>query len=118
MVSTYRSFENMLSQLSNTLRVRFATPRRYARTLALLITSFALCSAAFAQSTTDGAIGGTVYDANGAVVPNATVVVHNNGTNAEQRVTTDVSGYYRVRQLQPATYTVTVNSTGDRKSVV
>jgi hypothetical protein len=73
---------------------------------------FAMCLSMAAQSTTDGAIGGTVYDANGAVVPNATVVVHNNGTNAEQRIMTDASGYYRARQLQPATYTVTINSTG------
>ena len=102
----------MLSQISGTFSVRFATPRKYLRIFALLATSLLLCVSAFAQSTTDGAIGGTVYDANGAVVPNATVVVHNNGTNAEQRVTTDASGYYRVRQLQPATYTVTVNSTG------
>jgi len=66
----------------------------------------------FAQSTTDGAIGGTVYDATGAVVPNATVTVHNNGTNAEQTVTTDASGYYRVIKLQPSVYTVTVSAQG------
>src|SRR5256885_6292981 len=77
-----------------------------------LAVSIMLCAGAFAQSTTEGAIGGTVYDAAGAVVPNAVVVVHNNGTNAEQRVTTDSSGYFRVRQLQPATYTVTVTSQG------
>src|SRR5690349_3812837 len=114
MLSNYRSFEHMLSQISSTLCVRFACPRRCLRVFALLVTSLLILGgvSALAQSTTDGAVGGTVYDANGAVVPNATVVVHNNGTNAEQRVTTDVSGYYRVRQLQPATYTVTVNSTG------
>ena len=53
----------------------------------------------YAQSTTDGAIGGTVYDTNGAVVANATITVHNNGTNAEQKVTADASGYYRVTKL-------------------
>src|SRR6185437_9962713 len=102
----------MLSQTSSPLSVRFANSRRYLRIFALLVTSLLLPVSVFAQSTTDGAIGGTIYDANGAVVPNATVTVHNNGTNAEQRVTTDASGYYRVRQLQPATYTVTVNSSG------
>jgi carboxypeptidase family protein len=65
-----------------------------------------------AQSTTDGAIGGTVFDTNGAVVPNAIVTVHNNGTNAEQKVTSDESGYYRVPKLQPGTYTVTVSEKG------
>ncbi|MGA2261355.1 MAG: carboxypeptidase-like regulatory domain-containing protein, partial [Acidobacteriota bacterium] len=41
-----------------------------------------LAGSALAQSTTDGAINGTVYDASGKVVPNATVTVKNNGTNA------------------------------------
>ncbi|HWY68412.1 MAG TPA: carboxypeptidase regulatory-like domain-containing protein [Terriglobales bacterium] len=87
----------------------------FRRLLSLLFTfaiSVTLCVSALGQSTTEGAIGGTVYDVAGAVVPNASVVVHNNGTNAEQRVTTDASGYFRVRQLQPATYTVTVTSQG------
>jgi hypothetical protein len=66
----------------------------------------------YAQSTTDGAIGGTVYDTNGAVVANATVTVHNNGTNAEQKVTADASGYYRVAKLPSGSYTVSVNEKG------
>ena len=92
--------------------MRIASPPRCLQAFCCVITFIALSLSMAAQSTTDGAIGGTVYDANGAVVPNATVVVHNNGTNAEQRLTTDASGYYRARQLQPATYTVTINSSG------
>jgi hypothetical protein len=87
-------------------------PRRLFPVLFAFVIALTLCGSALAQSTTDGAIGGTVYDVNGAVVPNAAVVVHNNGTNAEQRIATDSSGYYRVRALQPATYTVTVTSQG------
>ncbi len=49
-----------------------------------------------AQSTTDGAIGGTVYDSHGAVVANAKITVRNNGTNAEKAATTNDSGYFRV----------------------
>lgn len=69
----------------------------------------ALC---FAQSTTDGAIGGTIFDKSGAVVGNAKIVVHNNGTNAEQTVNADASGYYRVSGLQPGDYTVTITGGG------
>src|SRR5436305_14576397 len=87
-------------------------PRRVFQLLLVFVIALTLCGSALAQSTTDGAIGGTVYDAAGAVVPNAAVVVHNNGTNAEQRATTDSSGYFRVRQLPPANYTVTVTSQG------
>lgn len=65
-----------------------------------------------AQSTTDGAIGGTVYDSSGAVVPNAKVMVRNNGTNFEQNTTTDDTGYFRVLKLQPASYTLKVEAPG------
>src|SRR5260370_27463724 len=66
----------------------------------------------FAQSAADGAIGGTVVDNTGAVVARAKVVAHNEGTNAEQTTATDNSGYYRIIQLQPGTYTVSINQTG------
>jgi hypothetical protein len=65
-----------------------------------------------AQSSVDGAIGGTVLDNSGSVVSNATIIVHNNGTNAEQTATTDTSGYFRIIHLQPGVYTVTVTASG------
>jgi hypothetical protein len=81
--------------------------------LAALVFLIASCGALlYAQSTTDGAIGGTVYDTNGAVVTNAKVVVRNNGTNAEQTVAADASGYYRVTKLQSGSYTVSVSEQG------
>ena len=79
-------------------------------TVTLLAASFS--ALLYAQSTTDGAIGGTVYDTNGAVVANAKIVVHNNGTNAEKTLTTDDSGYYRVTNLASGTYTVSVTLQG------
>ncbi len=76
----------------------------------LVVALVVCCFGAFAiaQSTTDGAIGGTVYDSTGAVVGGATIVAHNNGTNAEQSVTADGSGNYRITSLQPGSYTVTI----------
>jgi len=65
-----------------------------------------------AQSTTDGAISGTVFDANGAVVPKAQITIHNNGTNAEQNLQSDDSGYFRALKLQPGSYSVTVTRQG------
>jgi len=64
------------------------------------------------QSATDGAIGGTVVDASGSSVSGATVVVRSNTTNAEQTVTTDSSGFFRIIHLQPSTFTVTITAAG------
>lgn len=64
------------------------------------------------QSAVDGAIGGTVQDSTGSVISGATVLIHSNATNAEQTVTADGSGFFRVIHLQPATYMVTVSAAG------
>jgi hypothetical protein len=82
------------------------------RLLQLALFVFAFSAILIAQSTTDGAIGGTVFDLTGAVVPGAQVVIHNNGTNAEESTTADPSGYYRVIHLQPGSYTVTISKQG------
>src|SRR5438876_6120312 len=65
-----------------------------------------------AQSTTDGAIAGTVTDASGAAVPNASVTVTNKGTNLVQTASSDESGYFRVANLQPGSYTTKVEAPG------
>ena len=80
--------------------------------LSLFFVFLALTPIAHAQTAVDGAIGGTVLDSTGAVVPGAAVLVHNNGTNAEQRVIADTSGYFRVLHLQPGAYNVTITAPG------
>lgn len=75
----------------------------------LLLMSSHLASA---QSTTDGAIGGIIKDPQGAVVANAAVSVRNEETNKESTATTDNEGRFRVVQLQPGNYTVSVNAQG------
>ncbi len=87
-------------------------PYRFPRSRAssALALALAAVSAGHAQTAVDGAIGGTVTDATGAAVGNATVVVHNNGTNAEQTLTADGSGFFRAAHLQPGAYTLTVSA--------
>jgi hypothetical protein len=82
------------------------------RTLALALTFCFACALLVAQSTTEGAIGGTIYDATGAVVPKSKITVRNNGTNAEQSTEANAEGYFRVNSLQPGAYTVTVAGSG------
>jgi hypothetical protein len=68
--------------------------------------------AGLAQSTTQGGIAGTVFDSTDAVIPNAKVVIHNDGTNAELTLATDGSGYFKAPQLDPGTYSVTISAPG------
>ncbi|HYK19336.1 MAG TPA: TonB-dependent receptor [Pyrinomonadaceae bacterium] len=72
----------------------------------------ALSALAFAQSTTTGAIGGVVQNPNKEVVPGAAVTVKNIGTNKEDSATTDDTGRFKVANLQPGNYSVTVNASG------
>ena len=72
----------------------------------------ALSTVAFAQSTTTGSIGGVVSNPNKEVVSGAAVTVKNIGTNQESSATTDDSGRFKVANLQPGNYAVTVNSSG------
>ena len=86
--------------------------RKSAAALALLIFCLVSAAPAWAQSTTQGAIGGTVKDPQGAVVANAAVTVRNEETNKEVSATTDSEGRFRVPQLDPGNYTVTINASG------
>lgn len=76
----------------------------------VLVISLIFTGTAFAQST--AAIQGTVLDATGAVVPNATVTVKNLGTGEERTTQTDDAGLYNVPALAPGTYRVQVKAAG------
>src|SRR5882672_4015060 len=74
---------------------------------------FAMCAlSAMAQSTTTGAINGTVSNPNKEVVAGATVTVKNNGTNKEATTTSDDNGGFKVGNLEPGVYTVNANGSG------
>jgi outer membrane receptor protein involved in Fe transport len=65
-----------------------------------------------AQSTTDGAIGGTVTDPSGAAVPGAGIAATNLGTSSAASATTDGVGRYLVSHLQPGVYSLEVTAKG------
>jgi len=71
---------------------------------------------AFAQNDV-GTIVGVVADQSGAVIPNATVVLLNEGTLQAHTVLSDASGRYTAPNLSPAVYTVTVTATGFEKYI-
>jgi hypothetical protein len=74
-----------------------------------LILSVLVCLAfnSFGQERT-GTIEGTVKDPNGAVVPNAAVVVSGNAFN--RTVTANEDGFFRLQQVPPGTYTVVISA--------
>ncbi|AFL86437.1 hypothetical protein Terro_0086 [Terriglobus roseus DSM 18391] len=90
------------------------THQKFVRSLAFacVLSAAALGSAAHAQSAVDGAVGGTVHDATGAIVPSAQITVTNNGTNASQTVKSDDQGYFRAIHLQPGSYTIEISAPG------
>jgi hypothetical protein len=82
--------------------------------LALLVL---FTSAAFAQLTTADILG-TVTDATGAVVPNATVVLTNIGTNEKRTTTSNASGEYSFNVLPVGHYSIATKAPGFQASVV
>src|SRR5437870_1647707 len=83
---------------------------RYVFVSLLVVVMCAL--SAMAQSTTTGAIGGTVTNPNKEVIPGATVTVKNLGTNKEDTAVTDDQGRFRVVNLAPGSYSVAINAQG------
>ena len=64
----------------------------------------------FAQFSSN--VQGTVKDASGAVVPNATVTITNTETGVKREAATNDSGQYRVNSLAPGRYRIHVVSAG------
>ncbi|MGO4515285.1 carboxypeptidase regulatory-like domain-containing protein [Terriglobus sp. 2YAB30_2] len=83
----------------------------------LLFAAVALCCTlllsgpVFAQ-TFYASISGLVKDADGAVIPDVAVTVHENSTATDYRTVTNKSGAYRVSFLKPGSYTVRFERSG------
>ena len=94
--------------------------RNLTRLLSLFALVACLCftaSNALAQAVT-GTIVGTVTDATGAVVANATVSIVLTGQSLTQTATTNESGNYTAPDLPSGTYTVSVVAQGFKKAVM
>ena len=64
---------------------------------------------------TYGFIVGVVTDESNAVIPGATVTARNEATNIERMVSTGTRGEYRIANLLPGVYTVTVEQASFKK---
>src|SRR3981081_2506144 len=72
-------------------------------------------SAAWAQAT--ASLNGTVRDSAGAVVTEATVVLHNRDTNLDRTAATNSVGAYVMPDVQPGNYDLKVSKTGFGPSI-
>src|SRR5215831_6649619 len=80
---------------------------------ALLLAAVWLPSVAAAQSSTTGAIAGTVRDTTGAVLPGVSVEASSPALIEKVRIgVTDSNGNYKIVDLRPGVYNVTFSLTG------
>jgi hypothetical protein len=90
--------------------------REVLRVCAAIAVFLLLSGTGFAQSDV-GSISGFVKDKSGAVIPNASVTIRNEGTDESHTVQTDGSGHFVVPNLPPATYTMTAEASGFNRFV-
>ena len=92
---------------------------RVRNTLLLFIAAMlmGLAPAAFGQLVS-GNLTGTVYDASGALVSNATVVAQNDGTGVETTTKSTSVGVYNFYNLPVGTYTVSASASGFSKATL
>lgn len=92
--------------------------RPYVRLVPTFFTMLAIAwaCAAWGQSATSGALAGTVKDASGAAIPQATVTLSNYATGQEQTVTTGAGGSYEFTLLAPGSYGLKFSALGFKPS--
>jgi len=95
-------------------RVRFARAALFTFALSFLFVLFQ--PALFAQAPT-GTLTGTALDPSGAAIVGADIKVVDNATRAEYTTVSGADGQFRVGNLNPGVYTVTVTMKGFRKGV-
>src|SRR5215467_13969443 len=64
-----------------------------------------------------GTILGTILDSSGAAIPNANIVVENQGTAAKRQITTDAAGLFVAPELPVGTYRVTASVEGFKTKI-
>jgi len=88
--------------------MRFTTMSRLLAMLSVI--ALLLPGIAWAQSTTTGAISGTVTDATGAVLPDVTVNLKSTEKGFTQSAKTNAQGGYQFALLEPGTYSINVTA--------
>jgi hypothetical protein len=90
---------------------------RFYKSAAIAILAVCLAGTIVAAQSggSSGSISGSVLDPTGAVVPNATVEIHNPVSHFDQSTTTDSSGKFNIPNVPFNPYHMTVSATGFSK---
>ncbi len=89
------------------------------RFLAVALVSLLTIGAIFAQAQSTAAdLTGTVTDANGAIVPGATVTAKSDATSIVRTSVANDNGEYKLLGLPPGAYRITAESKGFKKTVI
>jgi len=93
--------------------------RTLAQTLLICVSVFMCAVPAMSQAQSSAAdLQGVVRDPSNAVVPNATVTARNPATNFSRDVTTNDDGFYKIINLPPGEYEITVSATGYKTGII
>ncbi len=84
----------------------------------LLVVSFFVALAPCYAQIVNAALSGTVTDTTGGVVPQATVTATNVNTGIATKTTSDAGGNYILPSLAPGTYSLTVEKSGFKSTVI
>ena len=92
--------------------MHFSVPLRLRRIIAFtfVLTTIFILPVMVAGQADQGRIVGTVADAQGGIVPGASVLIKNERTGEERTATTNEQGYYIVTALKPSLYSVTASA--------
>src|SRR6266567_1856374 len=102
---------------ANFIREASIMTRNFLLKLALLLASVALCALTLeAQIRIAGGISGTITDPTGAVVPNARVVLHDEGTGIARETVANVHGEFTFPDLNYGLYEISVIVQGFQKA--
>ena len=82
------------------------------RLCSMLVLMTLFCASIASAQIRSSTITGTVTDPQKAIVPGATVVITNEGTNVSEELVTNESGLFTAPALPAGTYTVSVTLTG------
>ena len=91
---------------------------RFLRVLPAVFLMAVVSGTAFAQGTATSSITGVVVDADGGLIPGATVLVKNDNTGTEYNAVTSTNGSFTVPAVSTGTYTITVSLQGFKTAVL